>query len=454
MSTRHSRPGGSELPTEWSQWEWNAVWKCESRYRQVAASGDDAIEYEYRDPKAPRGHSDSLAPATLSTIEESPNSQETYATVNYTYNVNNVTEGLSRTGLREDEETSQSTTSGQKRPTSAGRSSNYYSQQQFVNSSTPRYIHNNDAIVDTKLNPEFKVHESWEFKFGRVFKVLWSEPTGSTGTVITGVVKKAKHGEYAYHSIRRFVIVSPREGHCICLPILTYGGQGTLKKGVHASDHAVIYTGKSPTLKGKERITKRAIRMVPSDPRHKLDSASRINYAKLYTVEHNVKVQFIGSIAQKYEQQVVTDYNATHQPLPDRPYYPGTSDENTFGHAQGLDPRYSAQSTSSSWPATTTSAAYYSQPSVYAPTATTYSPYANPAQPNYHSSTSDYYTHAGYPSNETYSPQQSFATPAEGTETEGTYAAGEYQHPASADAPTEAQGNTETPHYEEGLYEE
>lgn len=51
----------------------------------------------------------------------------------------------------------------------------------------------------------------------QVFKVLWSEPTGSTGTVITGMVKKAKHGEYAYHSIRRFVIVDPRQGHCICL---------------------------------------------------------------------------------------------------------------------------------------------------------------------------------------------------------------------------------------------
>jgi len=120
---------------------------------------------------------------------------------------------------------------------------------------------------------------------------------------------------------------------------LTYGGQGTRKKGVHAEDHAVIYTGQAPIFKDGEQISKRSIRMVPKSSRHKLDPASRINYAKVYTVEHNVKVYFVGEIAEKHEQQVVTDYNNTHKPLPDRPYYAATG-EDTYDHAQGEDPAY------------------------------------------------------------------------------------------------------------------
>jgi hypothetical protein len=78
----------------------------------------------------------------------------------------------------------------------------------------------------------FKLHPSSEWAFGRVsgqffheycmadnkqvFKVLWSEPTGSGGTNITGV-RRAKHGESVYSSIRRFVIIRELTGHCVCL---------------------------------------------------------------------------------------------------------------------------------------------------------------------------------------------------------------------------------------------
>jgi hypothetical protein len=116
---------------------------------------------------------------------------------------------------------------------------------------------------------------------------------------------------------------------------LTYGGQGTLKRGVHPEHHAIIYTGKSPVILDGEQITKRSIQMESNNKRHgKLDETSRINYAKLYTVEHNVKVHFIGKIAAKHEQRIVTDYNLTHRPLPDRPYTEDFS-ETTTEHAEG-----------------------------------------------------------------------------------------------------------------------
>ena len=90
--------------------------------------------------------------------------------------------------------------------------------------------------------------------------------------------------------------------------------------------------------------------MVPDSSRHHLDVNSRINYAKVYTVEHNVKVLFIGRISPKYEQQVTTDYNNTHRPLPDRPYLGDMTDEE-FGHAEGPDPQYPTRQMSP--PATT-----------------------------------------------------------------------------------------------------
>jgi hypothetical protein len=89
----------------------------------------------------------------------------------------------------------------------------------------------------------------------------------------------------------------------------------------------------------REEVINQSIRMIPDSPREKLDSASRMNYAKIYTVEHNVKVYFIGRIAPKYEQQVVVDYNRIHEPLADRPTYTENSEE-TFAYAQG----------GSSWP--------------------------------------------------------------------------------------------------------
>jgi hypothetical protein len=73
---------------------------------------------------------------------------------------------------------------------------------------------------------------------------------------------------------------------------MTYTGQGVRKKGVHAQHHAIIYTDKPVISRGEKEkgLTKKPIKVVPSSPRHNLDKFSRLNYAKTYTVEYNVKV--------------------------------------------------------------------------------------------------------------------------------------------------------------------
>ncbi len=119
-----------------------------------------------------------------------------------------------------------------------------------------------------------------------------------------------------------------------------------MKKGVQAKHHAVIYTGdKAPSLiKGEKDkgLDKKPIRMKPDGSRHKLHFASRLNYAKLYTVEYNVKVWFIGRIEERSAVQLETDYNRIHSARKDAT--PPVS-EDTFSHASGGEPSNSGGNT-------------------------------------------------------------------------------------------------------------
>jgi hypothetical protein len=86
--------------------------------------------------------------------------------------------------------------------------------------------------------------------------------------------------------------------------IRTYQGLGTTKRGVRPADHCLIYTkdkgktGISEEIENEPGLLKRPIRVKPltSATCNKLSPKSRLNFVKLYTVEHTVKVQFIGKI--------------------------------------------------------------------------------------------------------------------------------------------------------------
>ncbi|OBT64661.1 hypothetical protein VE03_05881 [Pseudogymnoascus sp. 23342-1-I1] len=166
----------------------------------------------------------------------------------------------------------------------------------------------------TGLREEFqKVHSS-KFKSRHVFKVVWTEPSNGNGrgnhSVFTGV-SEVKFGELAYTSIRRFVVCKNHAGHALCLPILTYGKRGTTKPGVKSAHHAIIFNESKSTTpprsirhppceaEGEPTLPNAPICVDMKSPRHQLDVMSRLNYAKVYTVEHNVKVCFIGKIHKK-----------------------------------------------------------------------------------------------------------------------------------------------------------
>jgi hypothetical protein len=101
---------------------------------------------------------------------------------------------------------------------------------------------------------------------------------------------------------RRFVVVQGLHGSSLCVPVLTYDRRGCAKKGVDPAYHGIVYNPPNqPALTAEEAE-------IPVEPgvnpvRVHIDAegetlalASRINYGKFQTVEHNSRVFFIGYI--------------------------------------------------------------------------------------------------------------------------------------------------------------
>ncbi|KAG4435146.1 hypothetical protein IFR05_009378 [Cadophora sp. M221] len=304
-----------QYPGQWCAWYWSPDHACYVRSRETAQG-----VYEW-------GYSVYLPAEEMQPpiVQSTPRNRETDLSQvdvrNSNDTVSEIAGKLQNTSLRGSKSGSSRSRQGKssaKAPTSDASPSK--GETAVVHFDGPDYteITQRGAGRNHEKNPNFKVHGSEHFKFGKVFKVLWSEPMGSGGTVITVV------NQQGYQKVRRFVVIDTRKGHSICLPILTYGRQATLKNGAHGEDHAAVYSNhhktSGPTILSEESMTKEPIKIDIRLGSEKLDPLSRLNYAKVYTVEHNVEVNFIGRVNQHFEQQVVLDYNKTHGPIADRPH--------------------------------------------------------------------------------------------------------------------------------------
>ena len=83
------------------------------------------------------------------------------------------------------------------------------------------------------------------------------------------------------------------------------------KTGLSPEDvemHAVIYMqGKSSVPRPDERgIVKEPIEVVPSSNDQKLDSMSRLNFGKVYTVEHYIRAMDVGMVSERSKLHLVT----------------------------------------------------------------------------------------------------------------------------------------------------
>lgn len=125
----------------------------------------------------------------------------------------------------------------------------------------------NSLFTDSKVRP------SKFFKFGLVFKVLWSEPKGETYTDDTDICAGESNAKNIFSKVRRFIIIKEAKGHCMCLSILTYEGRGVSKPGVQTEYHTQVYTSaEQPPLNPREakKLNRPPIRIIPISSREKL----------------------------------------------------------------------------------------------------------------------------------------------------------------------------------------
>ncbi|KAF9775031.1 hypothetical protein IL306_006856 [Fusarium sp. DS 682] len=172
---------------------------------------------------------------------------------------------------------------------------------------------NQEHIVGTggeseTLDPRYRVSQSHMFQPGEVFKVLWPEPAGG-GSIVEETVYRDQYGGRIFVHFRRFIVVANDRGHCTCIPISTYGKKGCKKTGVKAEQHGIVAesSNRNPTgLSGEPKLGFPPVRVHIYEPNERISRESRVNYSKLTTVEHNVKVLFIGRVVTS-DWDIVTD---------------------------------------------------------------------------------------------------------------------------------------------------
>jgi hypothetical protein len=127
-----------------------------------------------------------------------------------------------------------------------------------------------------------------------------------------------------------------------CRPIQTYGGRGVPENKANGH-HAIMYTGPNPPPSTPSEVAPteppmgEPIRVIGNKPWNTMDPMSRVNFVKLYTVEHNVKVEDFGHVDPNNEWKLMAQFKShwgieIAGPLPPAKYSK-FYDGDTFGPA-------------------------------------------------------------------------------------------------------------------------
>jgi hypothetical protein len=220
---------------------------------------------------------------------------------------------------------------GTRPPPVTGRSSNgrRHTLSSVDENSQPNFLNNKaqgapPSVVDYDIRGDGEKQEELDhryfvrpdggkfFKVGRVFAMLWHENVGDpkgghlSNKEQFNAYRAGRYGEKVHSHIRRMVVVRERHGYCWCIPIHTYNGRGVMKPGFNKQDqraHAIIHMDDTEPYSTSEEemrlMTKNPIAVHAASPDQKLRIMSRLHFGAPYTVQMNVKVMDVGTIAQK-----------------------------------------------------------------------------------------------------------------------------------------------------------
>ncbi|KAL4986564.1 hypothetical protein BDW68DRAFT_178686 [Aspergillus falconensis] len=156
------------------------------------------------------------------------------------------------------------------------------------------------SSVSRMLGPRYTVQFHEYFSPGKASTQRPRQPSSARYSVLErGPQFSGRFGEPIYSTMRRMVVVRRFGQYSWCFAVTTYGGRGVAKWGLDPSKHAVLYKyGTTPTVRANEpTMVKRPLPVVLATEEQPFDPMSRLNFGKIYTVEHNVMIMPIGRIA-------------------------------------------------------------------------------------------------------------------------------------------------------------
>ncbi|KAF2469455.1 uncharacterized protein BDR25DRAFT_394411 [Lindgomyces ingoldianus] len=233
-----------------------------------------------------------------------------------------------------------------------------------------RQIRGNSESTREKLDSSFCIRRPGHkfFKKGLVFRVLWPELAGDMNQNITVASTPRFEGENFFVKVRWFVVVREVPFDVLLFPltlsIQTYRGRGVPENKVK-KDHAIMYTGDVAPLPLPSEEPRGAwelpmgdpIRVIGKNQWGRMDPMSRVNFLKVYTVEHNVKIDDFGYVDRNDEWKLITQFNSHWNigPLSHQVSQPDPSLSNSSETAQGYyapshAPSYAPQNENSQGP--------------------------------------------------------------------------------------------------------
>ena len=168
------------------------------------------------------------------------------------------------------------------------------------------------ARFEERLDPAYQKRSPRDagdfFKLGKVFSILThSEDERSGDANDDRWTTETRQGITIFSHIRRFIVVKEGHGFCWAVPINTYNGRGVSKSGFRLVDvqaHAIAYMRNTkPEALREERIMPKKPIMIEPDRNdgkpERLHKTSRINFSRVSSFEHNLRVKGIGMVVRE-----------------------------------------------------------------------------------------------------------------------------------------------------------
>ncbi|KAK5719529.1 hypothetical protein LTR15_008053 [Elasticomyces elasticus] len=184
-----------------------------------------------------------------------------------------------------------------------------------------------EAGETEQLFSKFRLREQDFFSASRVFSMLWVDAGMDESIVMRTISCNPSRPDQLYRNhdtrdkvysyVQDFIVVRAGTAFCSVVPIVNYGGRGVGLSGIIKSRHSLVYTGKNDPAplpcelpqRGGGAMMPVAIRVVLDHRDEQLVQVSRLDYSKVYTVYHTVKVAAFGVVHEDSQWAFLDQFN-------------------------------------------------------------------------------------------------------------------------------------------------